>query len=657
MIQNVLVEHNSESKDIIIDNSGQIKYTLLVEENEGAASSVVFESTISDVHQVFIEDSDESPIDIVITVGFFDGEVNLPVPDSNGLILAGDTDSSLYWVERYTHPVYSIQSANAIAGQVIDTFSSDSKGHVTDISLRYLTADDIPNLPISKITSLQTELNNRYTETELQTSGSSSVHWDNITNIPDTITGIHADLDGLDSDDHSQYLLLSGRTGQTINDNITLDGNLLLDSNFGFSTAGVTNIDRILDEDSFISNSATGLATQQSIKAYVDNAVVGYEWIVASVVAATTGNITISTDLNNGDIIDGVTLSTGDYVLVKDQTDKTENGLYEVGATPGRASEMDAAGEFKSKAMLVTGGTVNGGSSWVCTTTVTTLGTDDIEFSKLSQSTSYSEGTGIDITGPTISLDHLGIEDLTDPAADRIMFWDDSENAVKWLTVDSTLSINGAILSASLSNVNYWTKSGDNLNYADGNVSVGTATDYGSTLNIHGDLYIRGSDYSGLRIYEGSGGYYERIIDYDAASEGSNLYFDADGNRRVTLLNNGNVGINKTSPAYKLDVTGTGRFTSTVTATNFILSSDIKLKENINKLNDSTDIISFNFKNDDEKRKRYGIIAQEIEKNNPELVYEDKKGYKQVAYIDYLLMKMAEKDKQIAELQGVINKD
>lgn len=41
---------------------------------------------------------------------------------------------------------YSVKNINALAGQVIGTFTSDAKGHVTGISLRSLVAGDIPDL-------------------------------------------------------------------------------------------------------------------------------------------------------------------------------------------------------------------------------------------------------------------------------------------------------------------------------------------------------------------------------------------------------------------------------------------------------------------------------------------------------------------------------
>lgn len=57
-------------------------------------------------------------------------------------------------------------------------------------------------------------------------------------------------------------------------------------------------------------------------------------------------------------------------------------------------------------------------------------------------------GTGIAVAADTVSLSHLGFQDLTDPNADRVAFWDDSAGAFKWLTMGSNLSISGTTLNA-----------------------------------------------------------------------------------------------------------------------------------------------------------------------------------------------------------------
>ena len=87
--------------------------------------------------------------------------------------------------------------------------------------------------------------------------------------------------------------------------------------------------------------------------------------------------------------------------------------------------------------------------------------------------------------------------------------------------------------------------------------------------------------------------------------------------------------------------------TGTVTATNFILSSDKRLKENFKDLGNG--YYSFNFKGS--KEKRYGVIAQEVQEYAPELVSEGEDGYLKVAYIDLLIKKIAELEARVKELE------
>ena len=98
---------------------------------------------------------------------------------------------------------------------------------------------------------------------------------------------------------------------------------------------------------------------------------------------------------------------------------------------------------------------------------------------------------------------------------------------------------------------------------------------------------------------------------------------------------------------------GATTFTSTVTATNFILSSDERLKENVEKVCDNrvkADWKTFELKTE-KGQKRYGVIAQELEKTNPEFVREDSQGFKSVAYIDLLIAKIAELEARLEKLE------
>ena len=136
--------------------------------------------------------------------------------------------------------------------------------------------------------------------------------------------------------------------------------------------------------------SITGLgdpsvSSEAATKNYVDQAVAGLRTrIIAE--AATTANIDLTADLQNGDTLDGVTLVTGDRVLVKDQTDATANGLYIVVAsgTASRDPEHDTIAELSGQMIVVNQGTSNDNKIFLCTTdSSATIGSSNITYSQV----------------------------------------------------------------------------------------------------------------------------------------------------------------------------------------------------------------------------------------------------------------------------------
>jgi hypothetical protein len=141
-------------------------------------------------------------------------------------------------------------------------------------------------------------------------------------------------------------------------------------------------------------------------KAYVDAAVEGLH-VHPSVKAATTADITLATAVENGDTLDGVTLATGDRILVKNQTTKAQNGIYIVAASgaPTRATDFDTAAEVDSgDFVFVDQGTTQGNSGWVQINTPATIGTDAIEFVQFSGAGTYLAGSALTLTGNTFSI-------------------------------------------------------------------------------------------------------------------------------------------------------------------------------------------------------------------------------------------------------------
>jgi hypothetical protein len=156
----------------------------------------------------------------------------------------------------------------------------------------------------------------------------------------------------------------------------------------------------------------TGLAEpvdpqDAATKYYVDAARSGLD-IKQSVKVATTENITLS----GAQTIDGVALASGDRVLVKDQTDKTQNGIYVLAGESGdvwtRASDADntPAGEVTSGMFcFVEQGTINSDTGFVLTTNdPIILDTSELDFTLFSTSGTLIAGNGLSKNGYTLEV-------------------------------------------------------------------------------------------------------------------------------------------------------------------------------------------------------------------------------------------------------------
>jgi hypothetical protein len=119
-------------------------------------------------------------------------------------------------------------------------------------------------------------------------------------------------------------------------------------------------------------------------KTYVDNLVTGLKTRIICR-SATTANISLATDLENGDTLDGVTLATDDKVLVKNQTTTSQNGIYVVVAsgTASRDPDFDTVAELAGQLTIIKEGTTNADTMWLCTTDSGTIGVASITFTQI----------------------------------------------------------------------------------------------------------------------------------------------------------------------------------------------------------------------------------------------------------------------------------
>ena len=187
------------------------------------------------------------------------------------------------------------------------------------------------------------------------------------------------------------------------------NGNIVLNPNgSGVINANTSKITNVVDPTQ---------AQDAATKAYVDAVKTGLDF-KDSVRVATTGNITIASDLNVGDSIDGVTLADGDRVLVKDQSTASQNGIYTAGASPARATDADADAEVTAGLFVfVEEGTANSDNGYVLSTDGTiTVGSTALTFTQFSGAGQIVAGDALSKSGNTLNVndDNITVEVSSD---------------------------------------------------------------------------------------------------------------------------------------------------------------------------------------------------------------------------------------------------
>jgi hypothetical protein len=265
-------------------------------------------------------------------------------------------------------------------------------------------------------------------------------------------------------------------------DNLTINGNDIsstdTDGNITLTPdgEGVINVPSGYEtRTGFGSNSLTN-------KTYVDQVAQGLD-VKESCRVATTANLSatyssgvLTASSNGAIIVDGVTLSVGDRILVKDQTAQTDNGIYTVtntGSTTAvfvltRTPDANEADEITGGAFtFIEEGTDNADAGFVATHNGTpTIGVSNITFEQFSGAGQISAGDALSKTGNTLDV-------LYDNSSIGLNGNDQLYVLASGITNDM---LAGSIANAKLANSTVTISDGSNSN----------AVDLGDTLSIIG---------------------------------------------------------------------------------------------------------------------------------------------------------------------------
>jgi hypothetical protein len=243
--------------------------------------------------------------------------------------------------------------------------------------------------------------------------------------------------------------------------------------------------------------------------------------------AASTANGTLSTAFENGDSFDGLTLATGDRILLKDQSTASQNGIYIVAASgaPARATDADEAAELPLGLLVpVKAGTAGGGKVFLMTANAdpVVVNTSNLTFTAISGSGGGSTPTG---TG----FPHI-TSGSQDAAAKLVDTADVNANQITYAKIQQ-----GVALSVIGNSTNGTANVADIAAASDHQIlrRSGTAIGFGS-INLASSVAVGASL---LPIGNGGTGQATQTSAFDALSptttQGDTIYFNGTDNVRL----------------------------------------------------------------------------------------------------------------------------
>lgn len=412
-----------------------------------------------------------------------------------------------------------------------------------------------------------------------------------------------------------------------------------------FNVGGSSSFSGTID---MLNNKIVNLANpdypqEAATKAYVDLIKQGL-YVKDSVAVATTTSGNLATDFIVGTVIDTYTLQEFDRILIKDQFNQIENGLYSVtNGTPARTIDLAASSHASGTFCFVKNGAINSGLGWICNTpsysdNVGSMPLNYTEFTGLGQ-VQAGDGLSKNFNELNVVVDNVSLEIIADAlriknTALSTGLTGGSGSPLQTTTDQSHVTklgtINTGVWQGSVVQVPYGGTGNNkftlgNLLFGNGTSAIATDTKlFYDRTNIRlglgtnaptKDIHIKNSNTITLLLdadadANNSSAYPELVFSYSGTQKStigmtrnynqyaSNIYSNAfvisndqtdttsiiqlatNQVSRLTVLSNGNIGIATTTPEYTLDINGTLKTNGIVTFVN-----------NTSSLNSSTGVL------------------------------------------------------------------
>jgi hypothetical protein len=443
----------------------------------------------------FQESSSSSSLTISIGAGeafiFGSWVVSDNSPSANVTLQAGVTDQTVYlgWNKDSPDDViigleseFSTTTSNSDQKIPLYSYDTDSNGVISKTDLRQIGAKNkASNTETENLTlagnSLDSDGDGVFDNADVNALSSLS-QGDSFTGYPLT----SADISQLDSSiteivqDVSTSLPAAGTEGRVLIESDT--GRILYDDGSSLNEVGlsesqishdnITNVSAsdhhdeptagtaITDEGSnqFGLDTSTSVAFPNGIdslpaptstdeaarKQYVDSVAAGLELKDSVAVSNHESNIDLTSSVDPNPI-DGYTLTDGERILLKHQTNAVENGIYiaEVATDPTtwvRSDDMNEDSEVSQGFFTFIRNGTHANESYVVTSSdPLTVGTDDINWSQFSAAGEITAGTGLSKSGSSLSITQDGVTSTElagdiDGADHSTEYFDESDTGV-----------------------------------------------------------------------------------------------------------------------------------------------------------------------------------------------------------------------------------
>ena len=420
----VIVDSNKAIDELFIGNSATVGGTIKFNEGTNNGSHFIAlksPNSVASSVTFTLPSADGSSGNVLQTDG--SGNLTFAAPASSSFTLAADSGSSDTFTTGQTLTFTGGTGVDTVVSDNVITFAIDST--VATLTGSQTLTNKTVDLGDNTLTGSLAEFNTALQgDSFVSLTGSETLTNKTLTAPKFADAGFIADANG-------NELILLQTTASAVNEiEITnaATGNAVQIA----STGGDTNIDLKLSPKgsgvidvatSRISNVTDPTQDQDAAtKSYVDATANGLDvkdsvkLASAAALAACTyhnGNGTLTGNANGALSVDGVAVAVDDRILIKDQADAKQNGIYKVTATGSgsavfvltRTPDADTAVELTGGTFFFAeAGSANADNGYVSTHNGTpTFGTTDLTFSQFSGAGQISAGTGLTKTGNTLN--------------------------------------------------------------------------------------------------------------------------------------------------------------------------------------------------------------------------------------------------------------